>query len=247
MEFRGYVPPPAFGRLWETAGALVFPSLHEGFGIPLLEAMQHDLPVLTSGDGSLAEVGADACLYADARRPEAFAEAMTRIATDAALRRRLVAAGRRRRRDFSLDHESGHLLDAIVDLAGATPPYHPFIRGIFPDGWTERAALLGLPGTPSDLPPRGTLILRFRPMPVPRRLRLRAGAGCALGGFDLPPNQLDHAIRVCFRPQGGALALEVPDAANLNAADARVHGVCLLSADLRMDDGREFPLFAASR
>ena len=51
VRFRGYVAPHEFGRLWETAGALVFPSLHEGFGIPLLEAMQHDLPVLTQRRG----------------------------------------------------------------------------------------------------------------------------------------------------------------------------------------------------
>ena len=47
VRFAGYVPPAEFARLWDAAGALVFPSLHEGFGIPLLEAMQHDLPVLT--------------------------------------------------------------------------------------------------------------------------------------------------------------------------------------------------------
>ena len=247
VEFRGYVPPHEFGRLWETAGALVFPSLHEGFGIPLLEAMQHDLPVLSSPDGSLAEVGADACLYADARRPEAFADAMTRLATDDSLRQRLVAAGRHRLGDFSLDRESGHLLDAIVDLARSAPPYRPFTRGIFPDGWTERTALLGLPGAPSDPPARGTLALRFRPMPAPRRLRLRAGRDIALGGFDLPADRPDHAISFGFRAQGGALTLEIPDAANLNPADARLHGVCLLSADLRLDDGREWSLFGAPR
>ena len=113
------------------AGALVFPSLHEGFGIPLLEAMQHDLPVLTGRDGSLPEVGADACLYADVRRPEALAEAMTRLAADAELRAELVAAGRRRRADFSFERESIRLLDAIVELAAATPPYRPLTRGAF--------------------------------------------------------------------------------------------------------------------
>lgn len=245
VRFRGYVAPREFGRLWETAGALVFPSLHEGFGIPLLEAMQHDLPVLASGEGSLSEVGADACLYADARRPEALAEGMTRLATDATLRARLVAAGRRRLRDFSLDRESGHLLDAIVELSQSARPYRPHIRGIFPDGWTEGSALLALPGSPADAPVSGTLTLRFHPMPAPRRLRLRAGRFAALGSFDLPPDRVDHAISVDFRPRGEALFLEVPDAANLNPADARVHGVCLRSVDLRLADGREYSLFAA--
>ena len=245
VRFRGYVAPHAFGRLWETAGALVFPSLHEGFGIPLLEAMQHDLPVLTSGEGSLSEVGADACLYADARRPEALAAGMTRLATEAGLRARLVAAGRRRRRDFTLDRESAHLLSAIVELSQSALAYRPYVRGIFPDGWTEGSALLALPGSPADAPLSGTLTLRFHPMPAPRRLRLRAGECMALGSFDLPSNQVDHAISVDFQPQGGALFLEILDAANLHAADARVHGVRLQSVDLRLADGREHLLFAA--
>lgn len=239
VRFVGYVPSPEFGRLWETAGALVFPSLHEGFGIPLLEAMQHDVPVLCSRDGSLPEVGADACLFVDARRPEALADGMTLLSTDAALRQRLVEAGRRRLADFSQDHEAGRLLDVIVELSETVPPYHPFARGIFPDGWTGPAALLALPDT--GLP--GTLTLRFNPMPAPRRLRLRT-PGAVFGGFDLLPNRVDHEISVAFLPRGGALSLEIPDAANLNAADARVHGVRLLSVDLRLVNGRQFPLFA---
>ena len=116
------------------------------------------------------------------------------------------------------------------------------MRGVFPDGWTERDALLALPSDPTG---PATLTLRFYPMPVPRRLRLRAGEFVALGSFELPPDQLDHAVSVEFRPPGGALFLEILDAANLNPADARVHGIRLRSVDLRLADGREFALFAA--
>ncbi len=245
VSFLGYLAPGEFGRLWETAGALVFPSLHEGFGIPLLEAMQHDLPVLTSRDGSLPEVGADACLYTDVRRPEVLAAEMTRMAADDDLRASLVAAGRRRLADFSFDRESTHLLDAIIELSRTAPPYRPFAHGIFLDGWTEGTALLALPGSPVDPSARGRLTLRFRPMPVARRLRLRAGSKNALGSFGLLARQAKQEISVDFRPAGGALNLEIPDAANLNAGDARTHGVQLLSADLRMADGREYPLFPA--
>ena len=240
VQFRGYVPPHEFGRLWETAGALVFPSLHEGFGIPLLEAMQHDLPVLTSREGSLPEIGADACLYADARRPEALADGMTRLANDPELRRRLVAAGRRRLQEFSLDQESGHLLAAISELATSPPIYRPYSKGIFPDGWTEPNAVLALPTGPA-----GRLTLRFNPMPAPRRLRLQTGAFVALGSFELPSDSVGLEVLIDFRPNGGALFLKVPNATNLNAADARVHGVRLLSVDLRLSDGREYLLFAA--
>ena len=245
VSFRGYVPPKEFGRLWETAGALVFPSLHEGFGIPLVEAMEHDLPVLTTRDGSLPEVGADACLYADARQPGDFAAAMTRMANDPDLRRDLILAGRRRRLDFSLERESTHLLDAIVALSRETPPYRHYMRGIFPDGWTGPTALISLPATPYGERSPARLTLRFNPMPAPRRLRLRVGRFVALGGFDLPAHRAEHVVSVKFRPDGGALSLEIPDAANLEASDGRVHGVRLRSVDLRMPDGREHPLFAA--
>ena len=245
VRFVGYVPAADFGQLWETAGALVFPSLHEGFGIPLLEAMEHGVPVLCSREGSLPEVGADACYFVDARRPAALAEGMIRLAADASLRQSLVRAGRRRLEDFSQDREAGRLLDVIVALAQTSPPYRPFTQGIYPDGWMEGSALLALPGSPEDGSVKGRLTLRLRPLPEPRRVRLWAGRKAALGSFGLQVYQTGQEITVDFRPAGGALTLEVPDAANLNAADGRVHGVCLLSADLRLEDGREFPLFSA--
>ena len=240
VAFRGYVPPEEFGRLWATAGALVFPSLHEGFGIPLVEAMEHDLPVLTTRDGSLPEVGADACLYADARRPEEFAAAMTRLANDPALRSELIVAGRRRRRDFSLERESTRLLNAITALAASRPRYRPLVRGVYPDGWTEGVALLSLP----DIAAPGRLTLRFHPMPAPRRVRLRAGRDAALGSFRLPVGQPDYQVALDLYPSQGALTIEIPDAANLDASDGRVHGVRLRSAELRTAAGEAFSLFA---
>lgn len=242
VHFAGYVPPHLFGRLWEEAGALVFPSLHEGFGIPLLEAMQHDLPILCSQEGSLPEVGADACLFADCRRPEALAEAMTRLATDATLRDTLIAAGRRRLRDFSLASESSHLLEAIIGLSRTPPPFRPVARGIFPDGWTERFALLAVPADPPG-GPACRLTLRFHPLNVPRHVRLRLGTSVALGSFLVPAYQRHHEISVDCRPTGGALTMEIPDAANLSPADTRLHGIHLLAANLRMADGREYSLF----
>ncbi len=242
VRFAGYVSSHEIGRLWETAGALVFPSLHEGFGIPLLEAMQHDVPILCSRDGSLPEVGAEACYFVDARRPEDLARGLTQLAGDPALRQRLVEAGRRRRADFSQDREAGKLLDALVELAHVKPPYRPSVKGIFPDGWTEQSALLALPG--GSLAP-GRLTLRFNPIPSPRQLRLRAGRCAALGSFQIPADQPDHQISIDFCPAGDALWLEIPNAANLNAADSRVHGVRLQTVDLRLADGREYPLFLA--
>jgi glycosyltransferase involved in cell wall biosynthesis len=241
VRFEGYVPAHQFGRLWEAAGALVFPSLHEGFGIPLLEAMQHDLPVLASREGSLPEVGGDACLYVDARSPVALADAMTRLAADPALRQRLVEAGRRRLDDFSLERESGRLLDAIVELSQTTPPYRAQTSGIHLDGWTEPIASLALPNAPM----LGRLTLRFHAMPVHRRVRLRASDSVAFGSFDIPTFQPGYEISVDFYPKGAALWLDVTNASNLDPEDGRVHGVHLHSAELRLANGQEYLLLPA--
>ena len=88
--------------LYRNAEAFLFPSLYEGFGIPVLEAMRHGLPVVATRTSSLPEVGGEAALYVlDARDAEGMASAIRRIQADPALRRRLVAAGRRRASRFT--------------------------------------------------------------------------------------------------------------------------------------------------
>ena len=57
VRFLGHLSEDCFSAVWSKAGALVFPSLHEGFGIPLVEAMAFGLPVLCSRAGALPEVG----------------------------------------------------------------------------------------------------------------------------------------------------------------------------------------------
>jgi len=90
--------------LYRRAEALLFPSLYEGFGLPVLEAMRQGLPVIASGTSSLPEVGGDAAIYlADPHDSTAMAEAIRRLREDPALRRRLVAAGRRQASRFSWD------------------------------------------------------------------------------------------------------------------------------------------------
>ncbi|HEX6334406.1 MAG TPA: glycosyltransferase family 1 protein, partial [Flavisolibacter sp.] len=90
----GYLAEDELVRLTASAYALVYPSLFEGFGVPVLEGMQCDVPVLTSGGTSMQEIGDDAALYFDPSDPAAIAEQMMRIYKDEDLRARLVARGR---------------------------------------------------------------------------------------------------------------------------------------------------------
>lgn len=79
--------------LYRGAAALVFPSLHEGFGLPVVEALACGTPVVTSGRASLREVGGELALYADAEDADAIAAAMLRTMTDGALRERVRDEG----------------------------------------------------------------------------------------------------------------------------------------------------------
>jgi glycosyltransferase involved in cell wall biosynthesis len=97
----GRVDDPTLDALYAGAGLFVYPSLCEGFGMPLLEAMQRRVPVLSSDAASLPEVGGDAVAYVDAREPAAMATAMTALLADPARRAALVEAGARRLEAFS--------------------------------------------------------------------------------------------------------------------------------------------------
>jgi len=83
------------------ATALVVPSLYEGFGIPVVEAMRCGCPVIASNTSSLPEVGGDAIRCFDPREPEAIAEMMRRVAEDSTLRENMVFQGRAQAARFS--------------------------------------------------------------------------------------------------------------------------------------------------
>lgn len=117
VHFLGHVDDAHFIALWRAAGALVYPSRHEGFGIPLLEAMAFKRPIIASNTTSLPEVGGDACLYIDPNDVASLASALTRIASDAALRATLVQRGTERLAEFSLPREAAKLADHLAGAA----------------------------------------------------------------------------------------------------------------------------------
>lgn len=97
-----YLASDTLLMLIRGARAVVFPSLYEGFGLPLLEAMALGTPVLTSREGSLPEVGGDAPLYVDAYDPRDIAAGMQRIASDDALHASLRERGLKRAQMFDM-------------------------------------------------------------------------------------------------------------------------------------------------
>jgi len=100
IVFPGFLPDPEFAALMYNCSALIFPSLFEGFGMPLLEAMAVGRPVLSSKVTSLPEVAGDAALFFDPTRPDEITAAIARIERDDDLRRSLIAKGQQRSAEF---------------------------------------------------------------------------------------------------------------------------------------------------
>jgi glycosyltransferase involved in cell wall biosynthesis len=101
VRFLGWVDDAEMDGLYAAADAFVFPSLSEGFGLPLLEAMARGVAVACSNRPPLTEVAGDAAVLFDPTRPRAIADAVARLLDDEALRRRLQARGRERAARFT--------------------------------------------------------------------------------------------------------------------------------------------------
>jgi len=101
IQVLGYVPGRQLARLYARASVFAFPSLDEGFGMPVLEAMAAGVPVLTSNRPALAEVSGDAAFLVDPADGAAIAAALGRLTTDDALRRDLIGRGLKRAANFT--------------------------------------------------------------------------------------------------------------------------------------------------
>lgn len=99
--FKGYVSETELIRLFQTARLFCYPSMYEGFGLPILEAMACGCPVITSNTSSMPEVAGDAALFVDPYRTEELKNAIHTLTDDAALCTAMSAEGIRRASRFS--------------------------------------------------------------------------------------------------------------------------------------------------
>jgi glycosyltransferase involved in cell wall biosynthesis len=112
--FPGFIAAEDKPALLSGALAYVFPSLYEGFGLPVLEAMACGTPVLTSQVSSLPEVAGDAALLVDPHHPEVIARGLIRLITNSTLRRQLVGRGFEQIKKFSWERAAAHVLEILV-------------------------------------------------------------------------------------------------------------------------------------
>lgn len=117
VVYLGHVDEPTLAALYRDAAVLAFPSLYEGFGLPLLEAMSRGVPAVIGASGALPELGAGAAVSVDAEDPGAIAEALERVLADESLRKRLGAEGVRRAQGYTWASVAARTLDVLHRIA----------------------------------------------------------------------------------------------------------------------------------
>jgi glycosyltransferase involved in cell wall biosynthesis len=101
IQVLGYVSDAVLEDLYNRASVFAFPSLDEGFGMPLLDAMAREVPILTSNLSAMPEIAGDAALLVDPLDSEALREGLEKLIADEDLRRRLIQNGLKRSADFA--------------------------------------------------------------------------------------------------------------------------------------------------
>jgi glycosyltransferase involved in cell wall biosynthesis len=119
VRFLGWLSEADVEGLWAIAEAFVFPSLYEGFGLPVLEAMARGVPVACSNASSLPEVAGDGALLFDPHDEAAIADALQRLLDDPAEAGRRRAYGRERARLFTWERAARLTLDSYARALGA--------------------------------------------------------------------------------------------------------------------------------
>jgi glycosyltransferase involved in cell wall biosynthesis len=110
----GYVEETELVKLIGSAYGMLYPSLFEGFGVPVLEAMQCDVPVITSVNSSMQEIAKDAALFADADNHKDIADKMMLLYKDENLRKELIQKGKKATTDYSWDRTAELLWQTIL-------------------------------------------------------------------------------------------------------------------------------------
>src|SRR5579871_1034380 len=121
--FLGHIPDQHLIALYQMATCFVFPSLYEGFGLPIVEAMTAGCPVITTNSSSLPEVAGDAALLVDPLDAGEMTHAMQRVLQDTALQQRMIADGRVQAARFSWEETARIYREVYLSVANARLSY----------------------------------------------------------------------------------------------------------------------------
>ena len=121
VTLTGYIREEELARLMASAYCFIYPSLLEGFGLPVLESMASGVPVLTSSDSSMQEICGESALYFDPLDPSSIAAQMMMIYKDEQLRSRLANESVARASNFSWDQAATSLWEVMESAAALNP------------------------------------------------------------------------------------------------------------------------------
>jgi glycosyltransferase involved in cell wall biosynthesis len=145
VHFLGYLSEEELAAVWDGAHFLIFPSLFEGFGIPLVEAMMYGKPILASKVTSIPEVAGGAALYFDPRKPDEIVEALRQIMSDEGLYRRLVEEGKKQLERYRYEEMVAQYLEVLHRaVEGGSVAEYAEVTGIYHDCWAGEQIEVGL-------------------------------------------------------------------------------------------------------
>ncbi len=196
VRFMGFVTDDELAKLYVNAGALVFPSLHEGFGIPPVEAMSFGIPMIIGDAYSTPEICGNACIKVNPRKPQDLAGALLKLSSEPDLARNLVKLGRLRLKLFNLDAEAEKLAHELWLLVHSQEKQYAVG---FPDAECSRLVL----PTPKN-PDRWTFSIKMRSS-SPARLSLYIGER-PFGSYS-PEHYDGGLINLTCEPRGESLQL----------------------------------------
>jgi glycosyltransferase involved in cell wall biosynthesis len=119
VRYLGHVDEPTLSALYESASVLAFPSLYEGFGLPLLEAMSRGVPAVVGAAGALPELALGSAIAVEPEDVDAIASGLERLLSDAQLRQKLGNEGKRRAADFTWDRAAEQTLSVLRRIGTA--------------------------------------------------------------------------------------------------------------------------------
>jgi glycosyltransferase involved in cell wall biosynthesis len=116
VRWLGYLPQGELEAVYSAASIFVYPSIYEGFGLPVLEAMARGLAVVTSDSSSLREVGEGVALLVDPTDPRELGKAMLRLIEDAGMRRELAGKGKKRAAEYPWERTVELTIEAYREI-----------------------------------------------------------------------------------------------------------------------------------
>jgi glycosyltransferase involved in cell wall biosynthesis len=120
VRYLGHVDEPTLTALYESASVLAFPSLYEGFGLPLLEAMARGVPAVVGAAGALPELAAGAAIAVKPDDVDAIAAALERLLADPHLRQKLGEEGKRRAESFTWARAAEQTLEVLHKIGNTS-------------------------------------------------------------------------------------------------------------------------------